>query len=262
MIRRYVIALSASDGIQLGHSDAYAMYAALLDSLGGDVAERLHGAEDCSISQYIVRLNGRAESLWTVNLAGAEAVGRVSNVIESMKRAELRALGATVSLEVISKLDVENLSDLMKTPGDDMDCSRFLLSFLSPCGFRSNGEYAVFPSVPLILGSLCRRWNAAFPFSPVEDGDALSMLAANVKITGYRLRGSSFKLKGVSIPAFSGTATLSARLAPPLLQLLRALLSFGAFSGVGIKTTLGMGALDVKESQRRRNVPPSADLQE
>ena len=33
-------------------------------------------------------------------------------------------------------------------------------------------------------------------------------------------------------------------------RLLRALLSFGTFCGVGIKTTLGMGGLEVKESPR------------
>ena len=36
----------------------------------------------------------------------------------------------------------------------------------------------------------------------------------------------------------------------PMLRLLRALLSFGTFCGVGIKTTLGMGGLEVKESSR------------
>ena len=167
-----------------------------------------------------------------------------------MKSAELRARGTTLSLEIISRNDAANLDAMLKIPGEDMACGRFLLRFLSPCGFRSDNEYALFPSVPLILGSLRRRWNAAFPFTPIDDSDAFAMLAANVKITGYHLRGASFKLKGVSIPSFSGTVTLSARLSPPMLRLLRTLLSFGAFSGVGIKTALGMGGFEVKESPK------------
>ena len=251
MIRRYVAALTPqAGGAQPSHSDAYAMYAALLEAMGREAAEKLHDSADCSISQYIVRLEGRAESLWTVNLVGAPAVEVVSPVIESMKSAELRARGTTLSLEIISRNDAANLDAMLKIPGEDMACGRFLLRFLSPCGFRSDNEYALFPSVPLILGSLRRRWNAAFPFTPIDDSDAFAMLAANVKITGYHLRGASFKLKGVSIPSFSGTVTLSARLSPPMLRLLRTLLSFGAFSGIGIKTALGMGGFEVKESPK------------
>ena len=204
------------------------------------------------ISQYVVKLEGRAESLWTVNLIGAAAIELAAPVIESMKSAELRARGTKLRVEVVSRHDAANLNDILQIPGGDMDCGRFLLRFVSPCGFRTNGEYAIFPSVPLILGSLRQRWDAAFPFSPLNDEEALAALEAGVKITGYHLRGASFKLKGVSIPAFSGAATLNARLSPPMLRLLRALLSFGTFCGVGIKTTLGMGGLEVKESPKRQ----------
>lgn len=250
MIRRYVAALTPQDGgAQPSHSDAYAMYAALLEAIGGEAAEKLHSSAEGFISQYIVRLEKRGASLWTVNLAGA-AVGLASPVIESMKRAELRSLGGVLSVEVISRQDVADAAAMLKTPGENMDCGRFMLRFASPCGFKSDGNYALFPSVQLILGNLRHRWNAAFPLTPADDDDALAMLAANVRITGYNLRGASFKMKGVSIPAFSGTLTLSARLSPPMLRLLRALLSFGTYSGVGIKTALGMGGLVVRESPR------------
>ena len=251
MIRRYVAALTPLDGgAQPTHHDGYAMYAALLEAMGGEGAERLHNAADCSVSQYVVKLEGRAESLWTVNLIGAAAIELASPVIESMKSAELRTRGTKLGVEVVSRQDAANLNDSLQIPGGDMDCGRFLLRFVSPCGFRTNGEYAIFPSVSLILGSLRQRWDAVFPFSPLNDEEALAALEAGVKITGYHLRGASFKLKGVSIPAFSGVATMNARLSPPMLRLLRALLSFGTFCGVGIKTTLGMGGLEVKESPR------------
>ena len=94
------------------------------------------------------------------------------------------------------------------------------------------------------------KWGAAFPFSPVNDSDALEALERGTRITGYNLQSVYFPLKGRMIPAFTGSITLNAKLAAPLLQLLRGLLSFGSFSGVGIKTTLGMGGYHVKESLR------------
>lgn len=251
MIRRYVAALTPEDGgAQPSHSDAYAMYAALLDEMGCGCAERLHSAADGSVSQYVVKLENRAESLWVVNLIGEPAVELASPVMESMRSAELKVRGTKLAIKVISRQDAANLDDMLKVPGGDMECARFLLRFVSPCGFRSNGEYVLFPSVRLILGSLRRRWGAAFPFSPLDDVEAVSALEAGVRITGYNLRGASFRLKGASVPSFSGALTLNARLAPPMLRLLRALLSFGTFSGVGIKTALGMGGLEVRESPR------------
>ena len=45
MIRRYVAALTPLDGgAQPTHHDGYAMYAALLEAMGGEGAERLHNA--------------------------------------------------------------------------------------------------------------------------------------------------------------------------------------------------------------------------
>jgi len=57
--------------------------------------------------------------------------------------------------------------------------------------------------------------------------------------TGYNT--TRYLLKETRIPAFQGNVTIEARLAPPLLELWNALLSFASHGGVGIKTTLGMG---------------------
>ncbi len=250
MIKQYIAALSSRNGEQLSQHDSYAVYAALLEEIGGDFAGRLHSGEGCLVSQYLTPLPGRGETLWTVNLIGEEAVNHAAPALAAMKKINLRASGASLTKEIIGRRGIRGLSELLGETGGDMDCGRFFFRFLSPCAFRANNEYVIFPSVPLMLGSLRQKWDATFPSAQVSDPDAVSALEAGVKITGYNLRGASFRMKGVSIPSFSGGVTLNARLSPPMLRLFRLLMAFAAFSGIGIKTTLGMGGAEAKESPR------------
>lgn len=252
MIRQYVAALAPEKGASLNQSDAYSLYAALLETLSPEASCSLHKGESM-ISQYLTPCAGRCEFLWTVNLIGESSIDLCAPALESLAMLELRSGGISVTARDAGRLQIDSLSSMSAMLGGDPSCQRFVLRFLSPCAFRSGGDYVNFPSVQHILGSLLKKWNAAFPDSYMEDEDAMSMLTAGVKITGYSLSGASFRIKGVSIPSFSGTATLSARLSPQMLQLLRALLSFAPFCGIGIKTTLGMGGVSVKESTRPAN---------
>ena len=92
-----------------------------------------------------------------------------------------------------------------------------------------------------LLQSLIAHWNAAFPEYALIDPDALQALQQGLHIVDYNLHTTRYLLKETRIPAFQGNVTIEARLAPPLLELWNALLSFASHGGVGIKTTLGMG---------------------
>ena len=119
--------------------------------------------------------------------------------------------------------------------------SRAKLIFLSPCAFKQAGRYAIFPQENLLLQSLIAHWNAAFPEYALSDPDALQALQQGLHIVDYNLHTTRYLLKETRIPAFQGNVTIEARLAPPLLELWNALLSFAPYGGIGIKTTLGMG---------------------
>ena len=69
------------------------------------------------------------------------------------------------------------------------------------------------------------------------------MLAQDLRCCGLQLRDLNYRLKGQAIPGVVGTITLENRLEGFPAQLAHALLTFATFSGVGIKTTLGMGGV-------------------
>lgn len=80
----------------------------------------------------------------------------------------------------------------------------------------------------------------------MQDPDAEQAILQGVHITGYRLHTQRYDLKGSWVPGCQGSITLEARLALPLLELWNALLSLAPYSGLGIKTALGMGGVELE----------------
>ena len=76
-------------------------------------------------------------------------------------------------------------------------------------------------------------------------------LASGLCISDYSLHTVRYNLKNAYIPAFTGRVTVTARLPVPLLELWNALLCWAPYSGIGIKTALGMGGVDVRFAEKR-----------
>lgn len=119
---------------------------------------------------------------------------------------------------------------------------RIALAFLSPTTFRSKGQRnTLLPEPSLVLGSLLNRWNAfAPPSASVQLRD--SALRA-VRLVGHRLGTQLLGFDGYREAGFVGYATYEVEDSLPTdeVRVLQALGDFAFFSGVGAKTTMGMG---------------------
>ena len=176
--------------------------------------------------------------VWTVNLLNEAVRQSVSPLLTSVKEIPLHELTLPVAeVHVSPAVSAAELIRFGRSCGEN----RAKLVFLSPCAFKQSGRYAIFPQEALLLQSLTAHWNTAFPEYALTDDDALLALQQGLHIVDYNLRTTRYPLKETRIPSFQGSVTVEAHLAPPLLELWNALLSFAPYGGVGIKTTLGMG---------------------
>lgn len=107
-------------------------------------------------------------------------------------------------------------------------------------------EGRTFPQERLILQSLLNRWNAFSGDYPIEDEDAIRMLERGIHFGDYALRSQRYPLKATSIPGFMGDLTMISRLPAPIQELWTTLLRFAPYSGIGIKTALGMGGIRIQ----------------
>ena len=127
-------------------------------------------------------------------------------------------------------------------------CSPYItLDFLTPTAFRSNGKYVIFPSSQLIFSSLARKYDACSTGSKVCDELLFEYIYEKTEIIEYSLRSTKFPMEGVTIPSFVGSVKLKCTGNKEFRSLMNMLIKFGEYSGVGIKNSMGMGAIRLRE---------------
>ena len=236
MIRCYVFRVNTHD--RLPPDRAYPFYGSLLSLLPADYGEAVHRQGETPVTQHLYEEDG--ETLWRVHLLDYTKDDAVSAVLDNLRALPLHtgALGVTLLESAIVTAD-----DLAQAALEIGPQRYYSFRFLSPTAFRQAGRYVVLPDKELILQSLFNKWNAAFPSCPLEDKDVLRMLGEGIHISDYRLRTTRFSIKDTKIPGFTGELTMDIRLPAPVMRIWNLLAAFLEYSGVGIKTALGMGGV-------------------
>ena len=116
------------------------------------------------------------------------------------------------------------------------------LDFITSASFKSQGEYIPFPDTSRFFKGLLRRWNTFSTNYPIKGDNLADSLASLFKVCDYHLKFSPYRIERVQIPAFKGHYTLRPNTKHPRFPIAMLLLAYGEFAGMGIKTSLGMGA--------------------
>lgn len=119
------------------------------------------------------------------------------------------------------------------------------IRFVTPTAFKQAGRYLFLPDIRCIYQSLMNKYDASAESNVMMDEEVLDQLTEDTFMTGYRLQSVSFQLEGVRIPAFIGEVRWKIKGPQTMVNYANMLLKFGTFSGVGIKTSLGMGAVEI-----------------
>jgi CRISPR-associated endoribonuclease Cas6 len=112
--------------------------------------------------------------------------------------------------------------------------------FISPTGFKRDGKQFFLPLPELVFGDLLRKWARFAGEPPVAEPENL---ISRMEITRYNLRSHAAKLRNDRIfRGFCGEVEYSAnRLTEDERAFISALASMAYFTGVGYKTTQGLG---------------------
>ena len=241
MICRYRFALTDPAGGHIPTGRAYALYSALLELLPEEVREALHEQGETPVSQFLTWERESGRTVWSVSVLDGELAELLEAVLSDLR--EVRLHTGTLAVSPIDTQKADGAAELIALAQDAPFPRRTTLRLLSPAAFRQNGSYVIVPQERLILQSLWMKWNVAFPDYLLADEDAFQMMLGGLRLTDYDLRTRRYPLKGAFVPGFQGTVTLESRMPEPLFQIWNLLLHFSAFSGVGVKTALGMGGV-------------------
>lgn len=266
---------ASSQEIHLNYNWGSLLHGYFMESLPADKASELHKSALKGFSQFVLsaedclRLKKNAhiddlpylkwfgqkdtspDGVWSFSLIDDELIESTDSLfsITAPKKIEIKQKNCSLCIgsETFDPIIVVDSFDTMagKSFKKVKACRKFKIDFLTPTSFKQNGRYVLFPSEQLILQNLIMRWDAFSKNSSLGDDEIFKQLLANTYISSYGLFSKSFSANGIWIKGFSGYLELSIKGPETLANLVNILLSMSAFTGIGIKTALGMGAVAV-----------------
>ncbi len=116
------------------------------------------------------------------------------------------------------------------------------LNFITPTSFKSNGRTHIFPNIRSLLMGVVNKINKYSTSFKLEDEEVLNNFFDNIYINNYNLRTERFSLERIKIKGFKGWIDINTR-DKEFRDLLVFLVLVSEYTGIGIKTALGMGGV-------------------
>ncbi|MGI6551023.1 MAG: CRISPR system precrRNA processing endoribonuclease RAMP protein Cas6 [Syntrophomonadales bacterium] len=257
MFRQIRIRFDFENNARPQHYWAYDLYSALIEKMSPDLAVGLHNDGLKPVNQYLIlpgRHDGVTGSLtWVINLLGEESIDELFPLIASLDSMHLKHYSTNLRVTELTAGPIIQEKDFVAGHLlNGQNGGGLRLQFLSPASFKSNEEYQIFPSVEWIIKSSVQKWNAYSRETVIDDPEALEQLITHSCISRYSLKSYHYRFKGIKIPGFIGYVNLEVRGPQPMVRLYNMLIGFLAYSGVGIKCSLGMGGCAVEQLHGQR----------
>lgn len=121
------------------------------------------------------------------------------------------------------------------------------IKLISPTSFKSDGITHIFPNISTLISGVIAKINQHSETAELEDKKIVSELLEKVYIKDYNLRTKIFHLESIKIKGFIGTMDLAIKGEDrTLANILNFLILMSEYTGLGIKTSLGMGGVKVE----------------
>ena len=190
------------------------------------------------------------EFKWIVNCLDRESSEIFNDILMNrLDKVEIKNKNKT--FEVISKnMQTITYKNLIDSTYFSDSARIFKVNFLSPTSFKIDEKYTLFPNIEAIYKNLIRKFDSFSTEFSIYDEDMLESLIDNTEIIGYNLRSTVYHLESIKIPSYIGNICIKIHGTQQMTQIVKLLLTFAEYSGTGIKTALGMGAVKTDEVRK------------
>ncbi len=248
MVARLEMRLGKREDLSYQMSSLF--HGALMELLPQEYAEQLHVSRLHPYTQHLEKRAG--EWYWIVTALNEESIQKIiENTLLQVKQITIKKHQLEVSIQ---EKKYRELSDReIAFSFYQQQASPYItVYFVTPTAFKLNGKYLNYPDIRCLYSNLMNKYDAVNQQESMRDEETLEQLLENTSINRYELRSVLFSLEGVRIPAFLGKMTLKLNGTQTMANFARTLFQFAAYSGIGIKTALGMGAIRLEEERESR----------
>ncbi len=241
------------DNPEVNYRQTSNLQGVLMEQIDTEYAERLHQNTLNPYSMSVIREGNK--TIWNISTLNQEAYEQIIMPLLSDSFQSFEMKKKELSIKILEK-------DLTTKPKNELmqdfykgEVSKYInIEFVTPTAFKSEGHYIFYPDVRLMYNSLMNKYSAASTEVDMRDESTLEELMKHSEIVHYKLRSVPFPLEGIRVPGFVGTITIKIHGNQTLASYAKLLFSFGEFSGVGIKTAMGMGRIRLYEKGSDKNV--------
>ena len=251
MLSRIVLDVALDAAMEKNKSMSYvkavSLQGVLMEIIDTEYAEMLHTSTLHPYSQCVVK-NG-TNNQWIVNALDKDAYDRIIvplSRIDAFKitHDDIDVLVTNKSITTVSR------SELIKKFYFE-DSSRYIsVSFITPTSFKSDGRYINYPQISLLYKSLMNKFDSSSSEDNFMSDELLEELINSTVIERYDLHSCIYNVGRYKIPSFMGKMVLKINGAQSLVNFANMLFRFGEYSGIGIKTAMGMGSIKINIVRR------------
>lgn len=246
------LVLESADDIDFNYNKGSLLQGVLYEHIDSEYVDILHEQGVKPYSQCVRIEDGQI--IWHIRTLSGEAYEKIIVPLldNSFKEFEIAHNNVLVWIrdKSVHSISMEQLFNDFYSG----DAGRyFTIEFNTPTAFKKEGRYSFYPELFNIYHSLMMRFDSVSTRGGMYSEDTLEQLTNSTEIVDYNLRSLRFGLEGVRIPSFLGKIRIRIHGSQTMINFANLLFHFGNYSGIGIKTALGMGSVRITEQRRKEN---------
>ena len=228
------------NGLDVNMSSLFHGY--LMNSIDSAYADYLHYNETHPYTSCIYKNMESGKIFWKITTFNKNAYEMLIKYFleNDIKNIYLEKKGIEVFVKSVS---------MKKTSFDELffnDEKKSKIYFLTPTTHKSNGILQIFPNISTLLLGVINKINQHSDTIKLEDENVINELLEKVYIDEYYLRTRYFFLENIRVRGFIGNLKIKIKGKDEMLyQLLNFLLKVSEYTGLGVKTALGMGGIKI-----------------
>lgn len=247
MLRLIEIPLTFPEPIRVHSSMGSVFHGVLMELVDSNSAALYHHMTLRPYSQSVYWDGEQQRAVWRIGILTDDAYTRLIEPLQGIDKIWLSQKQCQVRLhpmEIKNEITFEELSrQAIQADSAPLGAE---WKFINVVSFKQNGRYVILPDMRLIYQSLLQRWNTFSDSVKVEDEDLIEQLTSHCRLTKYQLQSSVFSVNGSTIYGCHGWQRIGFFGYDMLKRLQGMLTAFAPFAGVGVKTALGMGAVNTE----------------
>lgn len=234
--------ITFKDDQKINIRNATLFHGAIMEIIDKNYAELLHNLSYNPYTQALV-YNKEEGLYWEITTLGKNAKANIIDKLNDDINSILLSHN-NIKLEFIEKnLSTINYDDFIEKYYFKESSRYKRIKFLTPTAFKVNGQYQIYPTVKHIFNSIINKHDFIQGDTAFYSKEVIEQIEKGVSIVNYNLRSVKFDLEGIRIPSFIGEVTLKVDGTKQFSSFIETVLQYGVYSGVGIKSSLGMGKI-------------------